>query len=113
MAEKKMSNYAICLRSKNGDHSSEFTAHFDKRGILALEVEVGDNDGVSLFIGNKDGSVNLTLTIPNADFLQLADRYVSALQSGDDDELAGEGALVVNPAVGKSLARLKTIVNRS
>jgi hypothetical protein len=111
MVEEKLSNYDICLRSKNGDHSSEFTAHFNKRGILVLEV--GDNDGVSLFIGNRDGSVNLTLTIPNADFLQLVDRYVSALQSGDDDELAGEGTLVVNPAVGKSLARLKTIVNRS
>lgn len=111
MAENKISNYDVCLRIKNNDHSSECMAHFNKRGILVLEV--GDDDGVSLILGNKDGSVNLTLTIPNADFLQLVDRYVSALQSGDDDELADEGTPVVNPSVGKSLARLKTIINRA
>ena len=111
MAKDKISNYDICLRSQNNDHSSECTAHFNKRGILVLEV--GDDDGVSLILGNKDGSVKLTLTIPNADFLQLVDRYVSALQSGDDDELADEGTPVVNPSVGKSLARLKTIINRA
>jgi hypothetical protein len=111
MSEDKLSNYDICLKSQNNAHSSECTVHFHKRGILVLEI--GDNDQVSLFLGNKDGSVNLTLTIPNADFIHLVDRYVSALRSSDDDEQANESAPVVNQSVGKSLARLRTIINRS
>jgi hypothetical protein len=111
MSEDKLSNYDICLKSQNNAHSSEFNVHFHKRGIFVLEI--GDNDQVSLLLGNKDGSVTLTLTIPNADFLHLVDRYVSALRSSDNDELANEAAPVVNQIVGKSLARLRTIINRS
>ncbi|MGB7631369.1 MAG: hypothetical protein WBM29_09845, partial [Candidatus Deferrimicrobium sp.] len=88
MGDDNVQNYEICLRNQKNDYSSECKAHFNKRGILVLEV--GSNDHVYLLLGNKDGSVNLTLAIPNADFLQLVDRYVGALQSGDD-ELADDG----------------------
>ena len=103
--------YDFNLRGHRAAGKFETNAHIDRRGIFVMEIT--EDGRVFVGIGSKDGSLDSSITIPNADLLFLIEQYVGALK----DRVAAEPNEGITEedanASEKSLDRLRLILKRA